>query len=154
MRHRPDSVAESRGLTLSLTAAPGLPPVTAEPALLGQAFSVILTNALNYIPSGGQVTVTTLTRDVQRQWVGVRIQDTGPGIALEERAHLFERFYRGAVGRESGVAGTGLGLSIAAEIIERHGGQIEVSSTGVPGEGAAFTLWLPVETHPTEDFPT
>jgi signal transduction histidine kinase len=74
--------------------------------------------------------------------VGFRVKDTGPGILPEEQDELFTRFFRGSVGRQSEVSGTGLGLAIAAEIIERHQGEIEVESTGVPGEGAAFTIWV------------
>lgn len=54
------------------------------------------------------------------------------------------RFYRGKVGRESGIPGTGLGLAIAHEIMERHMGRFEVHSSGVGGEGTEFIVWLPL----------
>jgi len=56
--------------------------------------------------------------------------------------HLFERFYRGRAGLESGEAGTGLGLPICKEIVERHNGWIDVESS--PEAGTAFTVWLPL----------
>jgi two-component system phosphate regulon sensor histidine kinase PhoR len=58
---------------------------------------------------------------------------------------LFERFFRGTAGRESGTAGTGLGLAIVKEIVERHHGRVEAFSEGVPGKGVTFTVWLPAE---------
>jgi PAS domain S-box-containing protein len=139
-------LAESRGLSIRFEVSQPIPPVRGDQMMLGQAFSVLLTNALNYTPSGGEVVVSTLTRREDDQlWVGLRVADTGPGIPPEEQAHLFERFYRGQIGRNSGAPGIGLGLSIAREIVEQHAGQIEMSSRGIPGEGAAFTIWLPAQ---------
>jgi signal transduction histidine kinase len=73
------------------------------------------------------------------EWIAVHVADTGPGVPLDEQARIFDRFYRGA-GSRSG-EGTGLGLAIARWIVEEHHGTIELAS--VPGEGAAFTVWLP-----------
>ena len=64
---------------------------------------------------------------------------------LEDLPHLFDRFYRGKVGQQSGTPGTGLGLAIVKQVVERHHGQIEVDPGGKPGVGAAFTIWLPVK---------
>jgi PAS domain S-box-containing protein len=137
-------LAESRGLTLVHEAQSDMPEVECDSGLLGQVLSVLLTNAINYTPSGGAITVRTLLkRDKAFDWAGISVSDTGPGIDPDDLSHLFERFFRGKIGRESGAAGTGLGLAIAREIIERHKGRIEVASEGVPGKGAAFTLWLP-----------
>ena len=74
--------------------------------------------------------------------VTVAVGDTGPGITEEEKKRIFNRFYRGLVGKSSGIPGTGLGLPISKEIVERHGGRIELVSKS--GEGTCFTLWLPV----------
>lgn len=136
-------LAASRSLTLTLENQPNLPLVLADEGLLGQALSILLTNALHYTPPGGRVTVTTQTRLTEGQmWVGLGVSDTGPGIAPEEQPRLFERFFRGKAGRESGTAGTGLGLALLSEIVQRHQGEVEVISDGVPGLGAAFTVWL------------
>jgi signal transduction histidine kinase len=78
-------------------------------------------------------------------WVGITVKDTGPGIDPAEQPYVFDRFYRGKAGWESGKPGTGLGLAIAREIAEQHSGLIEVTSEGVPGGGATFSIWLPVE---------
>jgi signal transduction histidine kinase len=77
------------------------------------------------------------------KWAGFRVSDTGTGISPEELPHLFNRFYRGKTGRDSGVLGTGLGLAIAKEIVERHHGVIEVVSSG-QDKGAEFSVWLPL----------
>jgi PAS domain S-box-containing protein len=138
-------LAEERGLSLTLDAEPGLPPVRADEGLLGQALSVLLTNALNYTPAGGRVVVSTRACELEgKPCVGFSVGDTGPGILPEEQPYLFQRFFRGKAGHESGQPGTGLGLAIAKEIVGRHYGRIEVVSQGVPGEGATFNVWLPV----------
>lgn len=139
------ALAESRGLQLEFRQEHECPAVNVDPGLVEQAISIFLTNALNYTPAGGDVLVTIETRrEGGRDWVGIRVSDTGPGLTEDDRSHLFERFHRGATGLASGVPGTGLGLNIAREIITRHDGHIEVQSEGVSGKGAAFTAWLPV----------
>ncbi|MBN1967591.1 MAG: HAMP domain-containing histidine kinase, partial [Anaerolineae bacterium] len=138
-------LAEQAGLHLITHLHPDLPTVQADRGLLGQALSVLLTNAINYTPAGGQITLGThCCQSEHGQGVELRISDTGLGIPPEEQALLFERFYRGEVGRTSGKAGTGLGLSIVQSIARRHGGYVAVCSSGVPGEGAIFSVWLPI----------
>jgi signal transduction histidine kinase len=138
-------LAEERGLKMILKPKSGLPLVQADEMLLGQALSILLTNALNYTPSGGYIEIHTRTRQIDKsRWAGLSVQDNGPGIPPDEASRLFQRFFRGKVGRESGAPGTGLGLAIAKQIIEWHGGHIEVASNGIPGEGVTFTIWLPV----------
>lgn len=137
-------LASSRQLTLTFEGSPSEPTVQADQGLLGQVLSVLLTNALNYTPAGGKVVVSTLVSDREEQsWAGFSVSDTGPGIPPEEQQQLFQRFFRGSTGRASGAPGTGLGLAIAREIIDRHGGRLVVKSEGIPGEGTAFTVWLP-----------
>jgi PAS domain S-box-containing protein len=139
-------LAESRRLTLSLEVQPDLPTIQADERLVGQTLSVLLTNALNYTPEGGAITIRTCSHELNGQtWVGFCVSDDGPGVDPDEQERLFERFFRGRVGRESDAPGTGLGLAIAKEIVDRHGGRIEVVSEGVPGKGTSFTVWLPAE---------
>jgi two-component system phosphate regulon sensor histidine kinase PhoR len=141
------ALAQTRSITLTHRGVPDLPPVAGDDQLLEQILSVLLTNALNYTQPGGAVEVRTFARvEGGEHEVGFSVKDNGPGISPEEQAHLFERFYRGTAGQDSGAPGTGLGLAIAREIVERHGGRIEVESTGVPGEGTTFTVWLPMMT--------
>ncbi len=89
----------------------------------------------------------TGTQNSKRIWVGFSVSDTGVGIPQGEQQQLFTRFFRGMAGRKLGVHGTGLGLAIAKEIIDRHGGTIEVASDGVVGRGTDFRVWLPVRPH-------
>ncbi len=137
-------MAESRELEIVLEADDDLPAIEADDGLLGQVLSVLLTNALSYTPAGGRITVRA-THQMREGVPGaiLSVSDTGPGIPPDEQGHLFERFFRGEVGRNSGMPGTGLGLAIAKEIVEKHGGQIGVTSQGIEGLGSTFTVWLP-----------
>ena len=136
-------LAASRGLNLRFEGQADHPPALADAELIGEALSILLTNALNYTSSGGEVVISTPTKTAEgRTWVGVSVSDTGPGISPEEQPRLFQRFFRGRVGQSSGTPGTGLGLAIVKEIMDRHEGRVEVESEGVPGRGAVFTCWL------------
>ncbi len=138
-------LAEERGLELCLNLKPDLLHVWLDEATIVQAISNLLTNAMNYTPRGGKVLVETLTKETdQNTSVGFRIQDTGLGIDGHDLPHLFERFYRGKAGHESGAPGTGLGLAIVKQIVEHHDGSIEVEN-GPGGRGAVFTIWLPIK---------
>jgi signal transduction histidine kinase len=103
--------------------------------------SNLVTNATQYTPPGGQISVGTALRyhDDQR-WITFTVTDTGPGISAQDMPHLFERFYRGEAGRRSGVSGTGLGLAICSDLADKLSGRLTVDSQ--PGQGAAFTVWL------------
>jgi PAS domain S-box-containing protein len=139
-------IAADRNLTLTFQGECNLPAIVADAGMLGQALSVLLTNAFNYTPVGGQVSVRTYTRQCEgKRWVGFGVSDTGFGISPEDQSRLFGRFFRGAAGRKFGVPGTGLGLAIAQEIVRQHSGHIEVDSDGVPGHGTSFKVWIPGE---------
>jgi len=137
--------AATRGLTLTATLTPDLPLVAADAILLSQALSNLTTNALNYTPAGGAIKLSTaLVTDDAQTWLTVTVRDTGPGIALDEQAHIFERFYRGRAAADYTVAGAGVGLSISRDILAALDGRLTVQSDGVPGHGATFTAWLKV----------
>jgi signal transduction histidine kinase len=105
----------------------------ADERLLARMIGNLLENAVKYTPRGGRVTVTLALMPAAT----ITIRDTGPGIAADERPHIFERFYRGANARGEGA---GLGLAIARSIAETHGGSIElVESTN---EGSVFRVTL------------
>jgi signal transduction histidine kinase len=138
-------LAVDRQLTLTLKKHESLPCALADEQMTGQVLSAILTNALNYTPVDGSITVSTQIEENQgRMWPGFAISDTGPGISVDEQERLFERFFRGKTGRTSPFPGTGLGLSIAREIVYRHGGRIDVRSAGIPGQGTTIFVWLPM----------
>lgn len=106
---------------------------------LQRAIVNILTNAVNYTPAGGTVTVTARLADSQR--VAIKVHDNGVGIDAADLPHIFERFYRADKARTRASGGTGLGLAITREIVARHHGTIEVES--VFGKGSTFTIYLP-----------
>ena len=133
--------AAERGLTLGCEPEHALPPALADPNLIAQVMSNLVTNAIHYTPRGGSVTFSTGLRQFsQEYWITFTVQDTGPGIPPQEFSHLFERFFRGEAGRRSGEPGAGLGLAICKELVDRHGGRITMDSQ--PGRGTAFTVWL------------
>ena len=98
-------------------------------------FSNLIGNALKFTPSGGRVSVRGRRGSATVCFV---VEDTGGGIASEDQAHVFDRFWQA---KKSARMGTGLGLSIAKAIVEGHGGRIEVEST--PGMGSRFQFSLP-----------
>ena len=108
-----------------------------------QVFNNLIANALRYTPTGGEIIVSTgRARRAGRSWATVTVSDSGMGIPEDELPHIFERFFRGERPRAMQISGTGLGLAIVQEIIELHGGQIQVESTA--GEGSTFTVMIPL----------
>ena len=133
--------ATQREIELSLVSVENLPYALVDPNLLIQAVSNLLTNAINYTPSGGKIVVQTdLYRENGRTWVKIDVIDNGVGIRPDEIKFIFERFYRGEASQKMGIEGTGLGLAISREIIVRMGGKISVKS--LPKQGSTFTIWL------------
>ena len=138
------SYAQSLKLCLTFCGEPNLPLIKVDKALLEQVLSILLTNSFNYTPTDGSVTVKTHQQDYNGgSWAGMSVADTGLGISPEDQPRLFERFFRGEAGQESGTPGTGLGLAIVQEIVNKHQGDIEFFSEGV-GKGTIFTVWLPI----------
>jgi GAF domain-containing protein len=132
-----------RDLTLGLSLQSDLPNVVADEQMISQVIANLMTNALNYTPAGGSVTL--ITRKVFKEnadWVTVAVRDTGLGIPEKEREQVFERFFRGETSRKMGTPGTGLGLSICKEILMRHQGWINLESE--VQKGSTFTIWLPL----------
>jgi signal transduction histidine kinase len=140
----------AKGLDLKINSDEAIPNACIDPPYIIQALTNLLTNAMNYTPSGGKITITTSVEYWKAEpWVTISVRDSGPGISEIERKKIFSRFYRGLVGRASGIPGTGLGLSICKEIVERHGGRITISSD--LGKGTTFIVWLPVAKEGEED---
>ncbi len=133
--------AHSRGVDLTHDPNLDLPVALVSRTQILQVFTNLVANAIAYACPGGLVRLSTRGVTVgDRAFVGARVFNDGPPIDAEDLPHIFDRFYRGRTGQESGQPGTGLGLAISREIVERHAGWIEVES-GV--DGTAFTVWLP-----------
>jgi signal transduction histidine kinase len=116
---------------------------------LNQVMDNLLSNAAKYSQPHTPISVRTW---LDGAWVRIAISDKGVGIASEHLPRLFERFYRVPGHEASGPAGFGLGLSIVRDLVEAHGGRVEVTSGGL-GTGSTFTAVLPV-TLPLEDVGT
>jgi PAS domain S-box-containing protein len=132
--------AEEQDLVLEFMPAPGLPLIEGDGDKLTQVVTNLVANALNYTPNG-QVTVFTHYNAIERA-VKCEVKDTGCGIHFEDLSHVFDRFYRGRRDQIAPVPGTGLGLSIVKEIVELHGGHIDVKSE--VGFGSTFTVTFPL----------
>jgi len=105
---------------------------------LQQAVSNLLGNAARYTPAGGSIRATVRS---ENGCAIVEVADTGIGIAEEDIAHVFSRFWRADAARASSTGGLGIGLAVTKEIVERHKGTIGVESAG---DGTRFTIRLPL----------
>ncbi len=133
--------AEDAGIRLTLEAAPRLPPVSGDGDRLAQVFTNLLDNAIRHTPGGGEVAVRVAMAPGA---LVVTVRDTGEGIPDDELPRVFERFYQVDKSRQrTHRAGSGLGLAISQQIIEAHGGRIDVAST--EGVGTTFTVRLPLD---------
>ncbi|MEU4243766.1 ATP-binding protein [Actinoplanes sp. NPDC026619] len=112
--------------------------LTGDPARLRQVIDDILANAVLYSPIGGEIQISATVDDTSAQ---VQFTDTGIGTPTDERARVFDRFYRGSNVRHHGTAGSGLGLSRARAIITLHHGHIWL--TGNSPTGTTVTIRLP-----------
>lgn len=118
-----------------------LPLVDADQDRLEQVLVNLVVNAITYTQPGGHVVVSSGAMwRVGKPGVYIQVTDTGLGVLPEDMPHLFERFYRGQASRIMQAPGTGLGLAICKQIIDLHGGFLDVDSS--LGQGATFTVWL------------
>jgi PAS domain S-box-containing protein len=127
--------AERKLISLTCELSENTMRVRADGERLAQVITNLLSNAINYTPSGGRIVARLTQADGQAV---VEVEDSGIGISEEHLPHIFQPFYRVV----SQVEGSGLGLSITQEIIELHGGKIEVTSQ--LGVGSVFRFWLPI----------
>ncbi len=104
---------------------------------ISQVVMNLLTNALKVSPEHTRV---TLSVEAGEGLARLEVSDEGPGIFKEEISHVFERFWRGSAGRRT--SGSGIGLAVVTELVNAHGGRVDVSSE--PGHGARFAVLIPL----------
>jgi PAS domain S-box-containing protein len=113
--------------------SPAAPAVQGDAVQLQQVLTNLCLNARDAMPRGGRLRVETAEAD--GDWVRLAVQDDGEGVAEAARPRLFEPFF------STRERGTGLGLAVVHQVVQSHGGRVEVHSR--PGEGARFEVWLP-----------
>jgi signal transduction histidine kinase len=138
-------LSEKKNIDLQVNIQPNLPPMRQDQARVQQILNNLLSNAIKFTPEGGWITVSAERDD--KNFLVLRVSDTGVGIAEEDRQAIFEKFRQGRTAMPTGEAitrehsGTGLGLSIVKEMCKLLGGEILVDSE--LGKGSTFTVRLP-----------
>ncbi len=131
-----DTWARSKGVAIKRELEKSLPEMPIDPDKITQVLNNLIGNAIKFTPTGGTIFVRAdWTADGK---IKVEVEDNGVGISPENLTKLFKRFEQ--FGDQTGITGTGLGLSITKEIIERHGGVIDVKSREKKGTTFSFTL--------------
>ncbi len=133
--------AQSRRIALDLELTPNLPPLLADEDRTLQILTNLVSNAIQYTPEGGRVTLSAKQTDKEIQ---ISVRDTGIGIPPEHLPHIFDRFYRVDKSRSRRAGGgSGIGLTIARALVEAQGGRIWVETTA-EGQGSVFAFTLPI----------
>ena len=144
--------ADEKAIKLDLSVEPNLPDLTGDAEHLGQILTNLIGNAVKFTPSEGEVTVKLSRKECpledatieveENDGIHVEVIDTGPGIPVQERENVFDKFQQlsNIQTREQG--GTGLGLSIARGFVEAHKGKIWVGE-GENDKGCNFQFWIP-----------
>jgi PAS domain S-box-containing protein len=141
-------LAQDKGIMLQADVPQGPYMVHMDPGRIGQVLINLVGNAIKFTPIGQSVTIRLSPTSSA---VLVEVIDTGIGIALENQARLFEKFYQVESSLTRAQGGTGLGLSVAKALVEAHGGKIGVKSQA--GQGSTFWFTLPESSVPGEPAP-
>jgi signal transduction histidine kinase/ActR/RegA family two-component response regulator len=127
---------QKKGIHIELVKAlDEIPSILGNPSELREVLTNILFNAVDAMPDGGKLIISTQPQS--EDWVEVRIRDTGLGMSEEVKRRIFDPFFT-----TKGVTNSGLGMSVSYGIIKRHGGEILIESE--PGQGSTFILHLPM----------
>lgn len=137
-------LATEKNIDVQVVTEPDAPPMHQDQVKIQQILTNLLSNAIKFTPEGGCITVTA--KEISNQRLEMSINDTGVGIAEEDRAIIFEKFRQGTavLGHDNltrEYSGTGLGLSIVKELCRLLGGEVSVESE--VGKGSVFTVTLP-----------
>ncbi|WP_334098287.1 HAMP domain-containing sensor histidine kinase [Gordonibacter pamelaeae] len=133
-----DAFVTDSGLTLEYQADEGV-RVLGDADMIRQATANLISNAVRYTPEGGHITVQVKRGDLM---ASIAVRDTGIGLTPEECKMVFSRFWRADAGRNRESGGLGIGLAVVKEIVDRHGGWVQVE--GRKDEGACFTIRIPL----------
>lgn len=136
-----ESAARRAGLRLTSDCPPRRTWAHVDPEAWERIVSNLVSNAVRFT-SHGEVTVRTWT---DGEDLCLTVQDTGVGIAREEQERIFSRFWQSTASRASGRAGSGIGLALVRELVDLHGGTVEVKSR--PGRGTRMTVRIPRAAH-------
>jgi len=132
--------AEKQGIDLTFSYE-NLKPIQSDPKNMEEIFNNLISNAINYSPEGGKVSVMAQGLG---EYMEIKVMDTGIGISPEELPKIFDKFYRVKNPKTREVMGTGLGLAIVKGVVDTHHGTIDVESD--VGKGTTFRILLPVIT--------
>lgn len=152
------SMADRNGVDLQVRTSGETLRTRFDPEKIESIVNNLLSNALKFTPEGGRVTVWLGERtpssprdDGEAREAILKVADTGPGMVAETQARIFERFEHVDASDTREHEGAGLGLALTKELVDLHGGTIEVEST--PGEGTTFTVALPFRPKTAEEAP-
>ena len=130
--------AQRKNIAFELDLEPNLPLIEVDPGRMIQVLTNILDNALRHTPEGGRILLSA--KQVEDQ-IELSVQDSGPGLNIEDMHRIFERLYRADPSRQREDGGSGLGLAIAKSIVQAHGGQISAESEA--GNSLKIKIRLP-----------
>jgi two-component system sensor histidine kinase BaeS len=136
------SQAASLGISLNTNITDPALEISADYDRLNQVLSNLVSNALRHTTTGGTVSIETASGTSVEKSLRILVKDTGSGIAPEDLPFIFDRFWRGDKSRNDRTH-SGLGLAITKQLIQAHGGTIDVQSDGVSGRGTTFVIDLP-----------
>lgn len=134
---------DERSVTVRKELPESLPELIGDPSALSSVIQNLVSNAIKYSRPGGTVTIQAReSKTDSGTAIQIAVHDDGDGIPSKEIPHLFEPFFRGERARRTQIQGSGLGLSLVKQVVEAHGGSIDVVST--PGAGSTFMVQLPI----------
>ena len=132
--------AERKKLRFEVRVPDELPMLRGDEVMIEQMLENLVSNAIKYTPAGGYVKMSCACEN--KESIRIEVSDNGIGIPKTDTARVFEEFFRAQNAREVEQIGTGLGLAIVKEIINRHGGRLEVKTE--EGLGTSFIVYLPI----------
>lgn len=140
------SLAQKKKLLVETSFQEGLPRAMLDKIQLQRAINNLLTNAINYTPQGGRITVcASVSSSGDEKFIVISVSDTGPGIPTADAERIFDKYYRSR--HTSGIKGSGLGLTIVKNVAAAHGGSVTLESTdeSTESKGSTFKISIPVK---------